>query len=63
MVRSRLPPERSQSEPAWKTVVLGAVGEADRTPIGEGIGDAEKEAFRKMMGEFAAFHQVEILTF
>ena len=27
------------------------------------FGEAEKEVFRKMMEAFAAFHQVEILTF
>ena len=27
------------------------------------FGDEEREVFRAMMGEFAAFHQVEILTF
>ena len=27
------------------------------------FGDEEREVFRAMMGAFAAFHQVEILTF
>ena len=27
------------------------------------FGEEEKEAFRRMMDEFAAYHQVEILTY
>ena len=46
-VRSRLPPERSQSEPTGKTVFLGAVREADRTSIGQGLGDEEKEGLEE----------------
>jgi hypothetical protein len=32
----------------------------DRSKV---FGDEEREVFRAMMGAFAAFHQVEIVTF